>query len=47
MQEFKMSPPWVPTVKSGTDMANFRAQEADLPPQIPYKDNGSNWDADF
>lgn len=44
---FKLAPPWVPTVKSTTDMANFRAQEADLPPQIPYKDTGSNWDADF
>lgn len=47
MYTFKIAPPWVPTVKSATDMANFRAQEADLPPQIPYKDTGSNWDADF
>lgn len=47
MANFKIAPPWVPTVKSSTDMANFRAQEADLPPQIPYKDTGSNWDADF
>ncbi|CAD7927310.1 unnamed protein product [Amoebophrya sp. A25] len=43
----KMTPPYVPNVKGPTDSSNFRASEADLPPQIPYKDNGANWDKDF
>eukprot|EP00397_Hematodinium_sp_SG-2012_P002886 GEMP01002894.1.p1 GENE.GEMP01002894.1~~GEMP01002894.1.p1 ORF type:complete len:832 (-),score=167.20 GEMP01002894.1:1956-4451(-) len=47
MLKFTVPPPYVPQVKNATDMTNFRAQEADLPPQIPYKDNGSTWDADF
>merc|ERR1712196_478642 len=34
-----MEPPYKPKVKSATDMNNFRAREADLPPQIPYKDD--------
>lgn len=47
MQQFKVAPPYVPQVKGNTDMTNFRAAEADLPPQVAYKDTGSNWDADF
>jgi hypothetical protein len=39
--------PYKPEVKSTTDMANFRAHESDLPPEVPYKDDGSGWDADF
>jgi len=42
-----LEPPYKPNVKGPTDLANFRANEADLPPQIPYKDDGSGWDADF
>ncbi|CAD7940719.1 unnamed protein product [Amoebophrya sp. A25] len=40
-------PPYIPEVKGNTDMSNFRAQEADLPPQIPYKDPGTGWDDHF
>ncbi len=40
--------PYVPVVKSATDMGNFRAHEADLPPEVTYKPiPGDNWDADF
>jgi serine/threonine protein kinase len=42
-----LEPPYKPNVKGPTDLANFRANEADLPPQISYKDDGSGWDADF
>jgi len=47
LYNLKVPPPYQPQVKSNTDMANFRAAESDLPPQIPYKDTGSNWDAEF
>merc|ERR1711998_314777 len=42
-----LEPPYKPNVKGPTDINNFRASEADLPPQIPYKDDGSGWDKDF
>ena len=42
-----MDAPYKPNVKGPTDMSNFRAHESDLPPQMPYKDDGSGWDADF
>ncbi|CAD7949721.1 unnamed protein product [Amoebophrya sp. A120] len=40
-------PPYIPEVRGNTDMSNFRAQEADLPPQIPYRDPGTGWDDNF
>jgi len=43
----KMEPPFKPSVKGPTDASNFKASEADLPPQIPHKDIGDNWDANF
>jgi len=42
-----MDAPYKPNVKGPTDISNFRAHESDLPPDIPYKDDGSGWDADF
>jgi len=42
-----LTPPFKPTVKSVTDTSNFRANESEMPPNVPYKDDGSNWDADF
>jgi len=42
-----MTPPYVPTVKSKTDLGNFEASEEDAPPEIPYKDPGTGWDAQF
>jgi len=42
-----MDPPYKPVVKSPTDASNFRAHESDLPPNIPYKDDGTGWDKDF
>lgn len=42
-----MEAPYKPSVKSATDASNFRAHESDLPPNIPYKDDGTGWDKDF
>ena len=42
-----MEAPYKPPYKGPTDASNFKASEADLPPQIPYKDTGDNWDANF
>eukprot|EP00927_Polykrikos_kofoidii_P067789 TRINITY_DN63233_c0_g1_i1.p1 TRINITY_DN63233_c0_g1~~TRINITY_DN63233_c0_g1_i1.p1 ORF type:complete len:781 (-),score=159.73 TRINITY_DN63233_c0_g1_i1:65-2407(-) len=47
MAKLTLSPPYVPVVKSRTDLTNFCAREEDLPPRVPYKDDGSGWDADF
>jgi len=47
MQALKMEPPYKPVVKSKNDIANFNAQCADMPVQVPYKPDGSNWDAEF
>jgi serine/threonine protein kinase len=43
----KATPPYVPKVSSSIDTKNFTARAADKPPQIPYKDDGSGWDASF
>jgi len=42
-----MEPPYMPEVKSASDIANFSASKEDMPPQIHYCDDGSGWDADF
>eukprot|EP00392_Amoebophrya_sp_AT5.2_P006726 g6738.t1 len=41
-----MQPPHKPKVRNDTDLANFRAHESDLPPQIANTDN-SDWDRTF
>jgi hypothetical protein len=43
----RITPPYQPAVKSATDISNFRAREADMPPQVPYKDPGTGWDNEF
>mmetsp|Transcript_66615 Transcript_66615/g.159200 ORF Transcript_66615/g.159200 Transcript_66615/m.159200 type:complete len:778 (+) Transcript_66615:104-2437(+) len=47
MEAQTLTPPYIPVVKSTTDSSNFNAKKADLPPQVPYKDDGSEWDKDF
>mmetsp|Transcript_9972 Transcript_9972/g.22677 ORF Transcript_9972/g.22677 Transcript_9972/m.22677 type:complete len:778 (-) Transcript_9972:170-2503(-) len=47
MENQSLTPPYRPVVKSNTDSSNFNAKKADLPPQVPYKDDGSEWDKDF
>mmetsp|Transcript_131755 Transcript_131755/g.421716 ORF Transcript_131755/g.421716 Transcript_131755/m.421716 type:complete len:768 (+) Transcript_131755:48-2351(+) len=47
MQNLTMLAPYVPTVKSKKDIANFSARKEDMPPHVLYKDNGSGWDKDF
>jgi len=42
-----MEPPYKPTVKSKTDIANFQARNEDMPKQIEYRDDGTGWDKDF
>jgi len=46
-KELKLTPPYVPSVKGKRDMRNFNANKADLPPQIPYVDDGTGWDKGF
>ena len=43
----ELTPPYVPAVKGKKDMRNFNANKADLPPQIPYVDDGTGWDKGF
>lgn len=43
----RMAPPYKPDVNGPTDIKNFKVNESDLPPQIPYRADGTNWDADF
>ncbi|CAD7976715.1 unnamed protein product [Amoebophrya sp. A25] len=48
LYQFTMRPPHLPRVRSVTDLSNFRAQEADLPPPISYQDSVHDaWDQDF
>jgi cGMP-dependent protein kinase len=42
-----MTPPYRPSVKSDTDMANFSAREEDKPQEVPFQDDGSGWDLEF
>jgi len=42
-----METPYKPAVKSKKDLANFSAREADRPPQVKYKEDGSGWDKSF
>jgi len=39
--------PYVPVVKSNTDIANFTARQQDMPRMLEYKDDGSGWDKEF
>lgn len=42
-----MTAPYVPVVKSKTDIANFCARKEDMPKFLEYTDDGSGWDRDF
>jgi len=47
LEGLTMTPPYRPAVKDPTDLSNFNARVEDMPQQIDYKDDGSNWDAEF
>jgi len=47
MFKMTLSPPYKPVVKSKKDAGNFHARKEDMPPQVPYKNDGTGWDADF
>eukprot|EP00420_Gonyaulax_spinifera_P036203 CAMPEP_0197884792 /NCGR_PEP_ID=MMETSP1439-20131203/11115_1 /TAXON_ID=66791 /ORGANISM="Gonyaulax spinifera, Strain CCMP409" /LENGTH=788 /DNA_ID=CAMNT_0043504535 /DNA_START=56 /DNA_END=2422 /DNA_ORIENTATION=+ len=47
MFTFDLDAPYKPVVKSKKDVANFSARKEDMPPQIPYKDDGTGWDKEF
>lgn len=47
MEALEADPPYVPKLKSKTDASNFTATKDDIPPQVPYEDDGSGWDKDF
>jgi len=42
-----MIAPYVPKVKSASDMDNFDAHQEDAPPTIPYANPGTGWDNGF
>jgi len=43
----RITPPYLPVVTSKEDVANFSANEEDKPTQLPYYDDGTNWDGEF
>merc|ERR1712032_17531 len=44
----RMVAPYVPAVKSDTDTSNFESiGQHEGPPEIPYKDPGTNWEKGF
>ncbi|CAE7191200.1 Prkg1 [Symbiodinium sp. KB8] len=45
-ETLRMTPPYRPVVKSKRDYSNF-SQAKEMPPMVPYEDDGSKWDADF
>lgn len=45
-ETLKMQPPYRPVVKNKRDYSNF-SQAKEMPPIVPYEDDGSKWDADF
>jgi len=47
MKSQTLRPPYVPIVKSRTDIANFKVSEEEKPPQVEYKPNGDEWDEEF
>jgi len=42
-----LPPPYVPVVRSKTDIANFSARKEDMPRMIEYQSDGTNWDEGF
>jgi len=47
MENLTMKAPYLPSVKSKKDIANFSARREDMPPQVHYKDDKTGWDKDF
>jgi len=47
LETLVMLPPYIPVVKSRTDLDNFSVGKEDMPPQVLYVEDGSGWDKDF
>jgi len=47
MKACELEAPYKPTVKNKKDIANFSARKEDMPKQLEYKPDGSEWDKDF
>jgi len=47
MKACDLEAPYKPTVKGKKDIANFSARKEDMPKQLEYKPDGSEWDKDF
>jgi len=47
LETLRMQPPYIPQIGNKKDTSNFEARENDLPPQLPYVDDGSGWDKSF
>mmetsp|Transcript_3928 Transcript_3928/g.8497 ORF Transcript_3928/g.8497 Transcript_3928/m.8497 type:complete len:139 (-) Transcript_3928:9-425(-) len=43
----RVLPPIIPTVSNKYDVSNFDEVNVEARNIVPYKDNGTNWDADF
>jgi cGMP-dependent protein kinase len=47
LRALRMTPPYLPHVRSNRDLSNFRVCDGEDPPVTPYQDTGSGWDAGF
>jgi CRP-like cAMP-binding protein len=46
LRDLEVAAPWVPSINNAFDTSNFEPYDEDSYVE-PYKDNGSNWDANF
>ena len=47
LEERQLQPPWRPRIMHMRDLSNFRAADNDMPPMVPYRNPGTNWDRGF
>jgi len=47
MKGLRLIPPYKPILNSTTDVSYFHVNTSDLPGQVDYVDDGTNWDKEF
>jgi len=47
LQQRSMQAPYIPLIRGNTDLSHVDTTEKELPADLPYKDPGNGWDADF
>jgi len=47
MEALKLCPPFVPRIDNMKDLKNFCSDDMEIPPEIQYVDDGTNWDGEF